>query len=58
MKLTLSRSTSNLSFSKTSVVNVSGIDKSSKHPKNKKRINKLELFFVYYIYLDVGRGRA
>lgn len=63
MKLNLSRLISNLSFSKTSVVNVSGTNEltraqSTLMTKKKKKINKLELISVYYTYLDVGRDGA
>lgn len=61
MKLNLSRLISNLSFSKTSVVNVSGTNELTRAQSTlmtKKKINKLELISVYYTYLDVGRDGA
>ena len=61
MKLNLSRLISNLSFSKTSVVNVSGTNELTRAQSTlmtKKKINKLELISAYYIYLDVGRDGA
>ena len=62
MKLNLSRVISNLSFSKTSVVNVSGTNELTRAQSTlmtkKKKINKLELISVYYTYLDVGRDGA
>ena len=61
MKLNLSRLISNLSFSKTSVVKVSGTNELTRAQSTlmtKKKINKLELISAYYIYLDVGRDGA
>ena len=61
MKLNLSRLISNLSFSKTSVVNVSGTNELTRAQSTlmtKKKINKLELISVYCTYLDVGRDGA
>ena len=62
MKLNLSRLISNLSFSKTSVVNVSGTNELTRAQSTlmtkKKKINKLELISVYYTYLDVSRDGA
>ena len=61
MKLNLSHFFSNLSFSKTSVVNVSGTKELTRAQSTlrtkKKRINKLDLFLAF-IYLDVGRDGA